>query len=257
MSLFKRIFSEFSGAGSKVPLEELAKDMSKPAEERGRDIARSVNRTGHPGRYYDFRQEQMQNAEQQFEAWKDTSAVVRRLHEDNMQHTRSVRELAQMGEQKLLEKAPLLQGAENDLRHHWHETQKRLHTARHDGEQLKDTFTMLAAAEQHITQLTGPEKTYSAGVLKMAQQYADQIQQMTASLPPENKDLENAVAQARQAIIARDNQAREAVIAAEAMGRKIKFNEYLNTGLATSTAVTAPKTARFTRKPKAVQTVGP
>lgn len=252
MSIFKRFLSQLSGTGSKVPIEALAQDTSRSAGDRARDIADAFNRAGDPYRYFKFRDEQMSYLEQHFRNWDHVDPVVRNLWEASTKHTHSVKELAQAGDDALLKTAPRLQGTEAELRLRRFEVQKLLQSAIIETEKLKDTFSVLNAAEKQMHQLPESEKKYTGEALKALHQQGDKFKKLETSLPPESKDIENAVTHIHNAEIARAREVREAVAAAEAAGRKIKFNEYLQTGLATDAAVVAPKTARFTRKPKPV-----
>lgn len=259
MSFFRKIIARTFGTVSEAQIEALAQDQSRTAEDRGRDIARAVDGSAYPQPYFAYRDRQLRHNEQQFEAWKiihadwkDIHARIDRLRELNIHHTRNVKEMAKAGDDNLLENAHKLEGAETELRRQWHQMQMMLQSAKSLTDKATDTFTTLCAAEKHMATLPQSEKNFCAEVLGMVHDRAAYLQQLVKTMPPESRDLEKAVANARNNITAREKAAREATLAAEANNLKIKFNEYLQTGLATDAAVVAPKTARFTRKPKPV-----
>jgi len=256
MSVFKTLFSQLSGKLSNTPIEVLAKDMSKSAEDRGSDIAYAYNPARNPRAYYDFRDQQLYEVEKLYGTWKDIHVLVDNLREANAKHSKNVWDQVQARDDAaLLKNAPRLQSTAADINLLRHQAQKAIEDASRELDRMKDTFEMLAAAEDKMMPLRESEKKHTPQTLIMLQKQADEFRQLAGVIPPENKDAEKAITKIRQAEIDRANQQRAAVAAAEAAGRKIKFNEYLNTGLVTGKAITAPKTARFTRKPKSVQGV--
>ena len=258
MSVFKTLFSQLSGKLSNTPIEVLAKDMSKSAEERGSDIAYAYNPARNPRAYYDFRDQKLYEAEKLYATWKDIHVLVDNLREANGKHSKNVWEQVRARDDAaLLKNAPRLQSTAADVNLLRHQALKAIEDARRDLDRMKDTFQMLAAAEDKMMPLRESEKKHTPQTLIMLQKQADEFRQLAGVIPPENKDAEKAITKIREDEITRANQQREAIAAAEAARHKIKFNEYLNTGLSTASAIKAPGTARFTRKPKAVQTVGP
>lgn len=258
MSLFKKLFGQTSSpAPVAVPVESMAIDRSTAPESRGHEIAAAFDRAGNIGPYLAFRDRQLRDLEQQIRAWEKIDLVIKYIWDRDAFQTRRVKELSQTGDYDLLKNATSLRDFDAYLLQ-WHaDAQKTMRESIHEQDRLHDMFTVLVTAESGMTQLPEDAKSYSLDALKTLRQYGDTLRKQAKSLPPQNNQAEQALTQARNSVTARKTQQREVAAEAEASGRRIKFNEFLNTGLVTSAAIKAPKTARFTRKPKAVQTVGP
>lgn len=255
MSFIKRIFSQISGAAVDAPVGEIAQDSSRSIAERGEDIANAVNSYGSTRPYLDYFNKQMGKFDQYTEGVKLLQESAMRLWQEGIEYSKKVREVAQAGEDALTTNRHLLEVTEQSLKM---QRQKLLVTVKEieqETDQLVDTFSVLAAAGDKIHKLSDAEKKDAKAALDIIQKQATNTLQSQAGLPPENKDLENAFAKIRNDENERAAQAREAseaAAAAEAATHKVRLNEYLNTGLSTSSAVKAPGTARFTRKPKGI-----
>lgn len=248
MSIFKRIFSQLTDKAYDAPFEVLAQDDK--AVDRARNIAAAFNRSLDPYPYLEFREKHLKDLDKQLRGWDMLYDGMKQLWESSVQHTKTVTELASQGDDTLMQNAPRLQRAEAELHNQRQQMQKAVHDTKGDMDRLKDMFTMLSNAEKQMPRLKEDYKKHVTDGLRMLDHQGAQLNQMLSQLPTANNDVENALATIRNAEIDRANQQRQAIAEAEAQGRKIKFNEYLKTGLATGTAVTAPKTARFTRRPK-------
>ena len=248
MNIIKSLFSQKSDRVYDAPYDVLANDHSKSATDRARDISAAFNRAWDQSAYLEFRDKHLKDLHTQFRVCEETEEYMKKLWESSAQHTKTVTELAHEGDDTLLQNVPLLKDAEAMLL----KQRQMFHRGMLDTadvlKRLKNTFTMLAMAEKQMTRLREANKKSVSDGLTMLDHHGAQLQKMLTQLP-ENNDLKRALAKIRNDEKDRAAQAREA---AAAVTHKIHFNEYLKTGLATGNAVTAPSTARFTRKPKPV-----
>lgn len=258
MSFFKRIFNRV-GAATHIPFEEMARDTSKPAADRARDMALAAAGDINAGQYQKFRNDQLQNIGPHITRWEKTNELIKQFLVQDDKHTRRVKEVSMIGDEALLKHAPHLQGEAASLALNRSQAAQVIKMALEEAESFRDIFMIMSSAEQNMSRLPDEEKKLVPQILNALARHADYFKRTGRNLPAENKEAEKAITRARNNEIARATQQRAdadaAVAEAEASGRRVKFNEYLNSGLVTDGAIKAPKTARFTRKPvKAVST---
>lgn len=107
---------------------------------------------------------------------------------------------------------------------------------------LQEVFNVLVGAEGKMKGWSNVNLLNIRDAATKLGAHATSVQEMTDALPLHDgmlADVEKSLAQADKGIAARDQRFNVAV--------------YLNSGMATSASMHAPKTARFTRKSKAVQ----
>lgn len=248
MSVFQRIFNRFSAAH--IPFREMAGDTSKPVADRGREVAIAASGQINFEQYQKFRSDQLQNIGPHITRWEKTNDIIKQVFEQDDKHSRRVKEVSMIGEEALLKHASHLQAEAASLGLQRAETVQLVKRTLDEMELFREVFSVMASAEQYISLLPEAEKKYVPQTLNALAQHADNLKRLGRNLPPENKQADIAITNARNAEIARANARREAILKAESEGSKIKFNEYLDTGFVTEAAIKAPKTARFTRKPK-------
>lgn len=248
MSFLEKLFGRASSAAPKVSFEALVQDTSRRDVDRARDIAEAVNRSSNCDLYLEFRDTQITMVREKLSVWKKANISVDYLRDRDAAHTQYVQKLVAEG--KVLATARKMQTAAVDFGLLRNDVQKTVQSTLDEMEQMKNLLQVMIAAENQMLLLTEAQKKSTPLALRMLEQEAEDIRLNTGRIPPENKDVEQAINHARNTDIARAKQQREAAAEAEASGRRIKLNEYLNTGVATGQPLAAPKTARFTRKPK-------
>lgn len=249
MSVFKKLFGKFAD----VPFEELAQDDGQPMWDRAVRIADAANRGNGPARYLHFRDGQLHNMELALKSAMETDDIVKPLREATEKHLQELKQLAQEGDEALLKREARLQAAGTGLSQQRTEVLKILQSKLKPLRDLTKTFNLLAEAEKLMPNLPAPEKNHIPEALVLLSGQDDKMMKHGVDLTLAGKDAETAIKNARDSETTRANKQREAATARQAGERRVKFNEYLKSGLSTGAPVSAPKTARFTRKPKTVK----